>query len=213
MRTGRAYLLTVLTVIVAFNYTDCFALGVALQDIKSDLHLSDSQLGFLSGIAFALFYSLMGLPIARWADRGNRIGIIGLTTALWSMAVALCGSVASFTQLLTMRVAVGVGEAVCIPPSLSLIADHYDPTERARAVSLYMQGIAASMVLGYFAAGWLNQYYGWRVMFVAIGLPGSGARGIELRDAQGPPFFARPRRSWEWRRAAARCRRPFGMFA
>src|SRR5690349_6199836 len=92
----RNYLLGVLSVVLAFNFVDRLALGLVLQDIKVDLALSDTQLGLLTGIAFALFYSVMGIPIARWADRGNRITIISVTTALWSVAVALCGVAGSF---------------------------------------------------------------------------------------------------------------------
>jgi len=169
---SRHYLLAVLTVIVAFNYTDRFAFGIVLQDIKSDLHLTDSQLGILSGMAFAALYSTMGLPIARWADRGNRIAIISLATGIWSIAVAACALARGYAQLALMRVVVGVGEAGCVPPSLSLIADFFPRTERARAVSIYMQGITASLVIGYLASGWLNQMLGWRVTFLIIGLPG-----------------------------------------
>src|ERR1700730_1993337 len=118
-RLYKRYLLGVLLVIQAFNAVDGLTLGLVLQNIKIDLHLSDTQLGFLSGIAFALFYSIMGIPIARWADRGNRILIIALTTGLWSVAVALCGLAANFVQLLLIRVVVAVGEAGCIPPAQS----------------------------------------------------------------------------------------------
>src|SRR5579872_2938053 len=100
----KNYLLLVLLFIYAFNWVDRLALGLVLQDIKLEFHLSDTQLGFLSGIAFALFYSLMGIPIARWADRGNRVTIIGLTTMLWSVAVVLCGMVGNFVQLLLIRI-------------------------------------------------------------------------------------------------------------
>jgi MFS family permease len=159
-------------VILAFNYVDRIALGIVLEDIKSDFHLSDTQLGLLSGIAFAAFYALMGIPIARWADRGNRVTIITLTTALWSATVALCGVATSFLQLLLIRVGVGVGEAGCIPPAHSLIADYFPRAERAWAVSIYMLGNSLCLTIGYFAAGWLNELYGWRVTFVALGLPG-----------------------------------------
>jgi MFS family permease len=165
-------LLAILTVILAFNYMDRFALGMILQDVKTDLHLTDTELGLLSGIAFAVFYSVMGIPIARYADRGNRVLIIVASTAMWSTAVMGCGFVASYWQLNAVRVAVGVGEAGCVPPALSLIADLFGRTERARAVSVYMQGISASLVLGYFVSGWLDQLYGWRAMFVLIGAPG-----------------------------------------
>jgi len=168
----RSYLLAILLVIFAFNYVDRFALGLVLENIKGDLHLSDTQLGLMSGIAFALFYSLMGIPIARWADRGNRVTIIALTTAVWSLMVALCGRAMNFSQLLLIRIGVGVGEAGCIPPAHSLIADYFSRAERPRAVATYMQGPTLSVVIGYLLAGWLNDYYGWRMMFVLLSLPG-----------------------------------------
>jgi MFS family permease len=171
-RAYKNYLLVVLMIILAFNYVDRFALGVVLEDIKSELALSDTQLGLLSGIAFALFYSVMGIPIARWADRGDRVTIISLTTALWSCAVALCGFAGSFVQLLLIRVGVAVGEAGCIPPAHSFIADHFSRGERARAVARYMLGTPLALIIGYFVAGWLNEFYGWRATFVAIGVPG-----------------------------------------
>jgi predicted MFS family arabinose efflux permease len=96
----RNYALALLTLIMVFNYVDRLAMGVMLQDIKTTLFLSDTQLGLLTGIAFAAFYAIMGIPIARWADRGNRVTIISLAVAVWSGAVALCGTAGSFTQLL-----------------------------------------------------------------------------------------------------------------
>lgn len=171
-RSYKNYLLTVLLIILALNYVDRLALGLVLQDIKVDLHLSDTQLGLLSGLAFAFFYSLMGIPIARWADRGNRVRIISLTAALWSVAVALCGFATGFLQLLSIRVGVAIGEAGCVPPAHSLIADTFTRTERPRAVARYMLGVPLSMVIGYFLAGWLNEFYGWRMTFVLLGLPG-----------------------------------------
>jgi MFS family permease len=168
----KRYLLFLLVVILAFNYMDRMALGVLLQDIKAELQLTDTQLGFLSGIAFALFYAAMGIPIARWADRGDRVKIISVTTALWSAAVALCGKATGFVELLLIRVWVGVGEAGCIPPAHSLIADYFSRAERPRAAARYMLGVPLAVTLGYFAAGWLNQLYGWRATFVILGFPG-----------------------------------------
>jgi len=170
----KKYLLAVLMIILAFNFVDRLALGVAMQSIKVDMRLNDTQLGLLTGLAFALFYSGMGIPIARWADRGNRVSIISLTTALWSVAVALCGMAGNLWQLLFIRVGVAVGEAGCVPPAHSLIADYFTRPERARALSVYSLGGPLSMIVGYFAAGWLNELYGWRVMFMVIGLPGLG---------------------------------------
>src|SRR5688572_1740302 len=114
-RRYRNYMLALLTAVFAFNWLDRLVLSLALQPIKLDLHLSDTQLGFATGIAFALFYATMGLPIALWADRGNRVSIITATTGLWGITVALCGAVASFPQLLALRVLVAVGEAGCVP--------------------------------------------------------------------------------------------------
>jgi MFS family permease len=168
----RQYLLSVLLLVLAFNYVDRLALGLVLQDIKADLGLSDTQLGLLSGIAFALFYSVMGIPIARWADRGNRVTIISVTTLVWSVAVALCGLAGNFVQLLLIRVGVAVGEAGCVPPAHSLIADYFSRAERPRAVARYMLGVPLSAVIGYFGAGWLNEFYGWRMTFMILGLPG-----------------------------------------
>lgn len=168
----KNYLLVLLMAILTSNFLDRVALGVVLQDIKLELQLSDTQLGFLSGLAFAAFYALMGIPIARWADRGNRITIIAVTTALWSAAVALCGVASSFIQLLVIRVGVAVGEAGCIPTANSLIADHFTREERPRAMGIYTMGAPLSIVIGYFATGWLNQFWGWRVTFITLGLPG-----------------------------------------
>jgi MFS family permease len=176
--TYKNCLLAALLVILAFNQVDRLALGLLLQDIKVDLQLSDTQLGFLSGIAFALFYAVMGIPIARWADRGNRVTIITITTALWSAAVALCGVAGNFLQLLLIRIGVAVGEAGCIPPAHSLIADYFTRAERPRAVAIYMLGPSLGMLIGYFLAGWLNEFYGWRVTFILLGLPGLGLAAL-----------------------------------
>ena len=168
----RTYLLSVLTIILLFNYLDRVALGLLLQDIKIDLHLSDTQLGFLGGIAFALFYSVMGIPIARWADRGNRVAIISIAAAAWSVMVALCGAAGNFVQLLLVRVGVAVGEAGCTPPAFSLLAEYFDRVDRPRATAIYSMGGALSSVVGFLLAGWLNELYGWRITFVLLGLPG-----------------------------------------
>jgi MFS transporter, Spinster family, sphingosine-1-phosphate transporter len=170
--TYRNYLLALLTAILTFNFVDRLALGIVLQDIKDELHLSDTQLGVLGGFSFALFYSIMGVPIARWADSGNRVTIISVTAALWSVAVALCGMAGSFFQLMLIRVGVAVGEAGAFAPALSLISDNFDRAERPRAIAIYTLAWPLSCVIGYFLAGWLNQRYGWRQTFMLLALPG-----------------------------------------
>ena len=174
MHAYRRYLLLVLAVILAFNYVDRLALGIVLQDIKRDLQVSDTQLGLLTGIAFASFYSVMGIFIGRWIDRGNRVSVIATTTALWSVAVALCGAAGTFAQLLLCRVGVAIGEAGCLPSALSLIAAYFPRAERPRAMALYLQGGSLSLLIGYMLAGWINQFFGWRLTFVSLGLPGIG---------------------------------------
>jgi predicted MFS family arabinose efflux permease len=171
-RSSDRYFLLLLMLGLAFNQVDRLALGLFLQDIKAELLLSDTQLGFLSGIAFALFYSVMGIPIARWADRGDRVAIISLTAAIWSLAVALCGLAGSFVQLLIIRIGVAIGEAGYIPPANSLIADRFSREQRPRATAIFLMGAPVGAILGYFVAGWLNEYVGWRMSFVLLGLPG-----------------------------------------
>jgi len=189
----KNYLLTVLLVILAFNFVDRLTLGLVLQEVKVDLSLSDSQLGFLSGIAYALFYSVMGIPLARWADSGNRVTIIALAAAVWSVAVVMCGIAASFTQLLLIRIVIGVGEAGCMPPGHSLIADYFTRAERPRAAAIYSLGAPLSMVIGYFLAGWLNELYGWRLTFILLGLPGLGLAVLAACTLKEPRRAKLPR--------------------
>jgi predicted MFS family arabinose efflux permease len=172
------YLLTVLLVVAAFSTVDGVALGLLLQDIKVDLHLSDTQLGLLTGMAFAFFYAVMGIPIARWADRGNRVAIIALTTALWSVMVALYAVAGNFLQLLLIRVGVAVGEAGSNPAAFSLIADNFTRAHRPRAVGRYTLGWPLCWLVGNFVTGWLNQWFGWRITFVLLGLPGLGVAAL-----------------------------------
>jgi MFS family permease len=168
----RKYLLGLLAVIYAFNYLDYQAIGLVLQNIKTTFNVSDSDLGILTGIAFTLFYATLGVPIGRWADRGNRVAIIALTLGLRSVMVMLSGAVQSFGQLLLVRIGVAVGEAGCLPPAFSLIADHFNAAERPRATAIYLLGFPASVLIGFFLGGWLNELYGWRMMFVILGAPG-----------------------------------------
>jgi len=167
----RRYMLVLLAGIYAFNNVDRAALGLAVQNIKAALQLTDAQLGLLSGIVFALFYSTFGIPLGRWADRGNRIKIISLTAALGGMMIMLCGAARSFGQLMLIRIGVAVGESGCMPPAYSLIADYFGRSERPRATAKYLLGGSVSVFFGYFVAGWLNEFYGWRVMFVVLGCP------------------------------------------
>lgn len=168
----RRYALGLLVVVYVFNFVDRSILSILLESIKRDLALSDSWLGFLSGLAFALFYTTAGIPIARWADRGTRRSIIALALAVWSAMTALTGLARSFAELALARVGVGVGEAGCSPPAHSLISDLFPPGRRATALSVYSLGIPIGGAIGMAAGGWLDELFDWRTAFVVVGLPG-----------------------------------------
>jgi len=168
----KHYSLVLLTVVAAFSYLDRGLLAMAMEPIKQEFQLSDSQLGFMSGFAFALFYAVAGIPIARWADRGNRNHVVSLTTMLWSIMVTISGLAGNFAQLLLMRVGVAVGESGCIPPAQSLISDYFPRAERPRAMAVYWMASPLSVILAYLGGGWLIEQYGWRITFIVMGIPG-----------------------------------------
>ncbi len=184
--TYRSYLLAVLMAILAFSYVERMVFGIALQDIKTDFHLTDTQLGILNGLVFAFFFAALGVPIARWSDRGNRIAIVSLATAVWGVTVSLCAVASGFLHLLLLRIGTAAGEAGCSPPAHSLIPGYFSRAERARAVSRYMLGVPIGLTVGYFAGGWLNELCGWRVTFVAIGLPGALLAALAMFTLKEP---------------------------
>ncbi|GAA6134388.1 MFS transporter [Oceaniserpentilla sp. 4NH20-0058] len=168
----RHYVLVLLTLVYAFNFIDRQILVVLSESIKLDMGLSDSQLGLLTGLAFAAFYVSMGIPIARLADVSNRRNIIAAAITVWSGMTALTGLAQNFTQLLLARIGVGVGEAGGSPPSHSIISDYYPAKERGRAMSFYSMGVYIGIFIGFGLGGLINQYYGWRVALFAVGIPG-----------------------------------------
>lgn len=169
---ARQYALGVLVVVYTFNFIDRQILSILLEPIKQDLGLSDSALGLLTGFAFALFYATLGIPIARYADKGNRRNLIALALAIWSAMTALSGLAQNFWQLLAARIGVGVGEAGCSPPAHSMIADYFPAHKRATALGIYSLGIPVGILFGFLAGGWLNEFFGWRVAFFVVGVPG-----------------------------------------
>ncbi len=168
----RWYVLLVLMLTYAFSYMDRQILAIVLEDLRDELQLSDTQLGLLSGVAFALFYSTLGVPIARLADRRNRVAIISVALAFWSVMTALCGVAQNFLQLFVYRIGVGIGEAGGTPPAHALIADYFARHERAMALSVYSLGLAFGAVLGLALGGLIAEVHGWRTAFVVAGLPG-----------------------------------------
>ena len=185
---GARLALGLLFIVSLFNYLDRWMLSILVPAIKADLELSDTQIGFITGIAFSLFYATMGIPIARLADRHSRRVVVSAAMALWSAMTAVCGLAQNFVQLAIARVMVGVGEAGATPPSHSLIADYYPRERRALAISIYGMGAPFGVFLGFLLGGWLTEAYGWRVALLAFGIPGLVLAGVVFA------FLKEPRR-------------------
>jgi len=168
----RRYAMLLLVLVFTSSHVDRQILAILLQPIKLELQLSDTQLGFLSGVAFAIFYATLGVPMAMWADRGNRRNLIALALATWSGMTAVCGMATNFWQLALARIGVGIGEAGSSPPSHSMIADMYPPAERAGAMGTFSLGINLGLMTGFLVGGWISQWYDWRAAFYVVGLPG-----------------------------------------
>jgi len=168
----RTHVLAMLVVVYIFNFLDRQIVTILAEPIKLDLGLSDTQIGLMTGLAFAIFYTVLGIPIARLADRANRVGIISAALVIWSAMTAACGMAQNFAQMLLARIGVGVGEAGCSPPAHSLIADYFPPDKRASALSIYALGIPIGSILGLLAGGWIAELYGWRAAFYIVGIPG-----------------------------------------
>lgn len=168
----RNYALMLLTLVYIFNNIDRQILSILLQSIKVEFGASDTQLGFLYGLAFAVFYSIMGIPFAMLADRYNRKKIITISLTAFSALTATCGLVAQFWQLVVARFFIGIGEAGTNAPSHSMIADLFPPKERGTAMGIFALGVNISLVIGFFGGGWINQIYGWRPAFLLAGIPG-----------------------------------------
>lgn len=169
----KRFALVVLTAVYMLNLVDRGLMGLMLEPIKKDLHLSDTQLGFVTGIAFGLFYAVLGLPIARWADRNNRVTITALAIGLWGLTVMASIFVSNFVQLVFARMAAAIGESGCKPPTYSLVGDYFpQPAERTGAMAIYIAGAQLSTLLSYMVGGWLNELYGWRMTFFLMGILG-----------------------------------------
>ena len=168
----RNYVLVVLTLVYTFNFVDRQLLSILQEAIKLDLSLSDAQLGLLTGFAFAMFYVTAGIPIARLADRSNRRNIVAVSVGLWSFMTAISGFVQNYLQLLLARVGVGVGEAGGSPPSHSIVSDIFPKKQRASALAFYSTGVNLGILFGFLFGGWLNEFFGWRVAFMVVGVPG-----------------------------------------
>lgn len=183
----RNYALFVLLLGYIVNFVDRSILSILLEPIKHDLQLSDTELGFLGGLAFALFYSTLGIPIAALADRWSRVKVLSIAIVVWSGMTAVCGMATNFWQLLIARIGVGVGEAGASPPSHSLISDYFPLEKRATALSIYALGIPIGSMIGYGLGGWGSDTLGWRYTFFLVGFPGIAIAALLFFTLREPP--------------------------
>jgi predicted MFS family arabinose efflux permease len=182
--------IALLSLVYVLNFIDRQLVGILGQPIKAELGLSDKQLGLLSGVAFALFYTTLGLPVARIAERRSRVGVLAISLGLWSAMTGLCGLARTLPQFILARLGVGIGEAGYAPTAQSLIADLVPAERRATALSLFSLGIPAGMLIGAAAGGWLAQSLGWRMAFVWLGAPGVALALVLALTLDEPPRTA-----------------------
>lgn len=178
----RTYVLSALTIIYIMNFVDRGLLAVVGPDLVPELGLSDTQFGLLTGFGFALLYTIVGIPLARYADVAHRVWIMSVCVALWSLMTVLCGlatevtigsiTIGAFWVLLICRVGVGIGEAGCTPPANSLIADYYAPRDRSQALGVYSMGVTLGTMFANLIGGWVTDMFDWRTAFFVVGLPG-----------------------------------------
>lgn len=171
-RGYRALVLGMLLLVYTFNFLDRQILGILAGPIKAELGLSDTQLGLLGGLAFAVLYSTLAIPLALLADKTSRTWVITVSLAVWSGFTALCGMAQNFTQMFLARVGVGVGEAGGVAPSYAVIADYFPQSERARALAIYSLGIPLGSAAGVLFGGYIAQTVEWRTAFIAVGVAG-----------------------------------------
>lgn len=168
----RSYVLVVLTLVYVVNYLDRQILGILVPQIKLEFHLSNTEIGVLTGPAFAVVYATLSMPLAIFADRLNRRNVIAISLAVFSAMTVLCGYTARYWQLLVARFGTGIGEAGTSPSINSVLSDLYPPEKRASALAFYSAGLNVGLLLGFFGGGWIAEHYGWRHAFLAAGFPG-----------------------------------------
>lgn len=171
----RHYTLLLLTFVYAMSLIDRQIMGVLIEPVKHEFRVSDTAMGLLSGLAFAVFYSALAVPMGRLADRSNRRNMVAVCCGAWSLMTGLCGLAGGYWQLAAARVGVAIGEAGGTAPSLSMIADHYPPRQRSRAISVFMLGPPLGTLFGLGLGAWIAQRYGWRSAFFWMMLPGVAA--------------------------------------
>ncbi len=183
---GTTWPLALLTLISVFNYLDRSLLGLALPAIKQEFGVSDTLLGLVSGLAFVLLYSLVGVPIAWLADRSNRRNIVAAGLAFWSLMTMLTGFVSSLWQLAAARFLMGAGEACGVAPSNAMIADMFHSSRRPLAMAIFGTANSIAFIAFFPVAGWIAEHHGWRAMFIAMGIPGIVLALVFLATAREP---------------------------
>lgn len=184
----RNYVVFMLFVAYFLNSIDRNIINILQQSIKEEFNLMDWQLGMMTGFAFALFYTSIGIPVARLIDGGAiRTTIVAGGLALWSVATAMCGVVQNYWQLVLCRAGVGVGEGSFGPSTVTMISDYFGPAERARAIGTYLLGLPVGSLVGLSAGGWIAQHYGWRAALLIVGLPGLIVALIFKLTVREPP--------------------------
>ena len=208
--------LFLLVIVYIFNFVDRQILSVLAEDIKADLNITDSDLGFLFGTAFAVFYSIFGIPLGKLADTWSRKNLLSIGLATWSLMTVLSGTAKSFGALSVYRIGVGVGESSASPASYSILSDYFSPKVRSTILSIYSSGVYLGAGIGLFLGGWIVQLWtnafpdpnlaplglkGWQAAFMLVGLPGiilafftwgikepkrGGSEGIESPQESSP---------------------------
>ncbi|HYD86162.1 MAG TPA: MFS transporter [Vitreimonas sp.] len=186
----RAYVLGALLVVYTFNFIDRIVVGILSEPIKNEFGLSDTELGLLGGTAFAILYTLLGIPIARLAERMNRMTILSVCVAIWSVMTAACGFAVNYATLFAARVGVSIGEAGCTPPANSIISDYFPADRRASALSIYALGIPIGSMIAAVGGGWIATNVGWREAFIWLGVPGVLLAIIVKLTVREPPRSA-----------------------
>jgi predicted MFS family arabinose efflux permease len=198
---SASLILTLLLFAYVFNFLDRQILGILAGSIIKDLHLTDAEFGAIGGLAFALLYSVLGVPLAMLADSTRRSWVIAGSLAVWSAFTALCGTAANFVQLFVFRLGVGVGEAGGVAPSYALIADYFPPERRARALAIFSLGVPLGLAGGTLIGAYLAAWIDWRAAFLTMGAAGIVLAPIMLlvvRDRLRPAasaLSARPLRA------------------
>ena len=182
---NASLVLALLLLAYILNYLDRQILGVLATPIKADLHLSDTQFGAIGGLAFALLYSVLGVPLAFLADKTSRRGVIAASLAVWSAFTALCGTASGFGQLFAYRLGVGIGEAGGVAPSYALIADYFPPERRARALGIFFLGIPIGLALGNLAGAYIASAVDWRAALLAWAASSAGRMSSHFSGTGG----------------------------